>query len=212
MKALLPLLLTLVLGVSDKALACDCDPAAVGRALSLSDIVFTGHVIGMRLVDPNDPGAEALTIVEFRVTRRWKGGKDAVATLHTQRSHSTCKGYEFQLGDTYLVFARKNTPDESHRYKIIGDQTITYGVDLCGGTTSFTNPRTRERERQLEQLLAGQRKEILPDISSSRHYNGAGWRLRSSATSRKSRRLLPAVGSDDSSTCGSATEAGVGVS
>ncbi|MBD3162405.1 MAG: hypothetical protein GF346_08670, partial [Candidatus Eisenbacteria bacterium] len=91
--------------------ACTCvtqpDPlVAMGRA----DIVFEGTVTGR-----NDPRADNRRVstgdpidYAFHVAETWKGVLNDTIAVRTARSGASC-GYEFEVGGSYLVYARKDS-------------------------------------------------------------------------------------------------------
>jgi hypothetical protein len=111
-----------------------------------------GPVVSARLAEPSQPDGEALTIVEFAIARSWKGRATGRVILHTQRNISSCEGKDFLVGQRYLVFARKNTPEVSRRYSVPSG-TVTYGVWMCGGTQSQRPGVTSPYEQELNRLL-----------------------------------------------------------
>jgi hypothetical protein len=150
------IVLVATFGIPRAAFACSCDPAPVANALKAADIAFSGVVTSVRLAQQVLSEGEAPTIVESRMLRSWKNATANTVTLYTQRNLSTCEGYEFIVGERYVVFARRNSSKQASRYAV-GPTAVTPGVGLCTGTSSFRMPATRERERQLLRLTSQQR-------------------------------------------------------
>jgi hypothetical protein len=115
-------------------------------------VVVSGIVTSVRLVRTDQPLGEAPTIVEVSVQRSWKGTPAPTLILHTQRNLSSCNGFEFVVGDRYLVFATRNSAAVTQQYGL-PSTTLTYGVTSCGGTSSGRNPITKKREQQLAEIL-----------------------------------------------------------
>lgn len=141
----------IALGVSP-AFACDCSVSPVDRALRSSPLVFSGTVTSVRLVRATNPSDVSATIVELALQRSYKGAPARTVTLHTQRPHSDCSGFEFVAGDQYLVFAIRNSGEVTQRYGL-SPATVTYGVTSCGGTSNARDPMTRRREQRLAEML-----------------------------------------------------------
>jgi len=131
--------------------ACDCAPAPVARALRDADLVFSGIVTSVRLAQKALSEGEALTIVELTPGKWWKGAPLQAVTLHTHRNLFTCEGYEFVVGESYVVFARRNTVGTAERYGL-RPSTVTYGVTLCGGTTPQRTGPGGRLEEELDRL------------------------------------------------------------
>ena len=94
--------LTLIfsLAAADAALACSCAPAPPPQeALQQAAAVFTGTVVG---VDT----AGVTNTVRLRVERSWKGAKCGEVTVVTSADSAAC-GYDFQVGQSYLVYAER---------------------------------------------------------------------------------------------------------
>ena len=134
------------------AFACDCSMARPAIALERADLVYSGPVVSARLARPSESDGEALTIVEFAIARSWKGKPTGRAVLHTQRNFASCDGKDFVVGQRYLVFARRNTPEVSRRYPVPAG-TVTYGVSMCGGTQAQATGVTSAYEQELNRLL-----------------------------------------------------------
>ena len=134
------------------AFACDCNVKQVGDALDLADFVVSGIVTSIRLARVDQFGREAPTVVEIAIQRTWKGKTVPAMTLHTQRNSSSCVGFEFAVGDQYLVFATRNSEALTRRYGLPAT-SVTYGVTSCGGTTNSRDPVTRKREQELARIL-----------------------------------------------------------
>ena len=82
------------------AAACSCIEISVAEALDFSDVVFTGEALSVGL-DPDDDRAVRAV---FAVSRHFKGADVSEITLLTSTSSASC-GYEFAVGESYLIFA-----------------------------------------------------------------------------------------------------------
>lgn len=95
----LTLALTLF-GAAEAALACSCAPPPPPQtALKESNAVFTGTVLGVTTSGVN-------YVVRLRVESSWKGAKCGEVTVITASEDAAC-GYNFQVGQSYLVYAVK---------------------------------------------------------------------------------------------------------
>lgn len=94
--------LTLILSLAgaDAALACSCAPSPPPKeSLQQASAVFTGTVLA---ADTRG----GISTVRLRVERSWKGARCGEVTVTTAADSATC-GYDFQVGQSYLVYADK---------------------------------------------------------------------------------------------------------
>lgn len=100
-KIFIPLLLAMLF--SSAAFACGCKES-ISNASNIDD-VFTGTVTDIKtvLVDDELP-RKFESEVTFNIVNRWKGAPVSHFTLVTGWRGSDC-GYDFKLGQTYLVHA-----------------------------------------------------------------------------------------------------------
>ena len=111
LKGLLALALVfgaLVLAPACPAYACSCIPAAAPLdALAEATAVFEGEVLGIATPDPVEGVFSSADTVEvtFHVEQVWKGEVAGVTSLFTAASSASC-GFEFQTGQSYIVYAR----------------------------------------------------------------------------------------------------------
>lgn len=111
MKKLLPGVMGLAMLVSIllnplPASACSCvEPDVPRAALAKATAVFSGIVVSMdyRYSGPVQSSADPVTVT-FRVDEVWKGPEKAFLSISTAISSVSC-GYEFHLGESYLVYA-----------------------------------------------------------------------------------------------------------
>jgi shikimate kinase len=100
-KAVLALVLVVLsLYAVDTAWACSCAPQPPPQeALKQSVAVFTGTVAGVTTSGQN-------RLVQIRVEKVWKGAKCGEVTVTTALDDAAC-GYNFEVGQSYLVYATK---------------------------------------------------------------------------------------------------------
>jgi hypothetical protein len=121
-RALIPTLLLLVLSLAaGSALACTCtNNYTPTEAYEHSYAVFSGKVVGMLEVDP------FTKVFSIQVYSVWKGPSFAMVSVATGPDSAAC-GYEFQVGEEYLVYAYSAMP------------TYTYSTDICTRTRLLSN-------------------------------------------------------------------------
>ncbi|OCA90447.1 hypothetical protein A8F94_00720 [Bacillus sp. FJAT-27225] len=87
--------------------ACSCAvPESVETELKNKTAIFSGKVI--RFEDPRansfiQSSADPISVV-FEVKSSWKGVKESQVIVNTAKSSASC-GYEFSVGNDYLVYA-----------------------------------------------------------------------------------------------------------
>lgn len=113
----------LSLFATNPVFACSCkQPPHPLVALQNSDAVFAGKVIDIKIPDNVMSSADPMSVT-FAVNQTWKGHTQKTINVSTEVSSASC-GYEFQIGETYLVYA--NGQDSLH-------------TSLCSRTTTFAN-------------------------------------------------------------------------
>jgi hypothetical protein len=134
--------------------ACSCIGISASHAFEHSDFVFTGRVIS-REGAPATPvvGADGDTtwwhssadMVRYRMvaTEGWKGEPSDTITIYSEVSEISC-GFEFQVGQSYLVYAYVMTEDWWVRGWPVGATFPVLSTNLCS--------RTRELDRAAEDL------------------------------------------------------------
>jgi hypothetical protein len=106
--------LILSLAGADAVLACSCAPSPPPQeALQQASAVFTGTVVA---VDTSG----VTSTVRLQVDRSWKGAKCGEVTVTTPADSAAC-GFDFQVGQNYLVYADK--------------QQGKFSVSLCSRTS-----------------------------------------------------------------------------
>ena len=107
--------------------ACTCGPGQFSMSLQkqfeLADVVFQGYPVLARLDQRPLEGCPAKIIsqvvIEFRVTKWWKGAGGEKVTVSTGLGGGDC-GSDFRIGAPYVVFAG-------------GDMAKGYGTSMCAG-------------------------------------------------------------------------------
>ena len=106
---ILSLSVALFLWAAKETHACVCSPdSSPAWRLDRADSVFVGKVTSMTSFEiaPGSPRVFPDTIVTFEVQRIWKGVR--YHEMHTLTAlYNTC-GYDFRLGNEYLVYVRNN--------------------------------------------------------------------------------------------------------
>ncbi|MGI0090021.1 MAG: hypothetical protein ACREAF_06730, partial [Nitrosopumilaceae archaeon] len=103
--AIVGITLLSITGLNQSAHACSCvAPAPPKESLEKSDAVFLGRVVEIKKDLSNIVSSAQLIPVKFEVQRVWKGPAEKTITVSTALSSASC-GYEFQEGETYLVYA-----------------------------------------------------------------------------------------------------------
>ena len=114
------LLLGVLLAHSETAQACSCVQATPAESADRAELIFLGTVGETALTNRGRTVSSADPVrVTFDVQTVYKGEADATLTLETARDSASC-GYAFQVGGSYLVYARAV------------DGKLT--TDLCSGT------------------------------------------------------------------------------
>ncbi len=88
------------------AQACSCIKAPPPRdAADAASVVFEGTVTGMT-EEPGGAGGFAYRLFTLDVERTWKGDEAEQLTIRTMNNSAAC-GREYEIGETYLVYARE---------------------------------------------------------------------------------------------------------
>ncbi|KGX85927.1 hypothetical protein [Pontibacillus marinus] len=94
---------------SNTSYACSCaEPGTPKEELEKSDAIFSGKVINMHDAKKNDSiksSGDPIAVL-LEVDRSWKGVDETQVIVYTARASATC-GYEFNLNEEYLVYARE---------------------------------------------------------------------------------------------------------
>lgn len=114
-----------LLGGTDRALACSCVPADATTALARADVAFAGTAVAVEAPGPATTGAPV--VWTFSVDTVVKGAADVAQRVVTPRQSATC-GYAFEIGRRYLVLA--GTTD--------GVEGAHLATGLCSGTHEVT--------------------------------------------------------------------------
>jgi len=110
------LLLLISLFLTTKTFACSCifikEPLSVKveKAYNQADLILSGKVIEIKIVNKARMKSSADPIIyKFEVVSTIKGKiKKEVLEITSETSGASC-GYKFELGESYLVYARKST-------------------------------------------------------------------------------------------------------
>jgi hypothetical protein len=104
-----PVLLVSVIAPAGEALACVCAPVGSPcAAIEHSDaVIFSGTALEVSRPGGSAdlPASERLVRVRFSVNELFRGASDKTMVVSTPDESGMC-GYEFQAGESYLVFAR----------------------------------------------------------------------------------------------------------
>ena len=95
------------LALPEPAHACSCAGSGSPKnALREADAVFFGKVTAMTIDQrhPEQISSADPVLVEFNVSRVWKGPLRETMTVETERMGISC-GYEFAVGHRYVVYA-----------------------------------------------------------------------------------------------------------
>ena len=107
-----PVLLVSVIAPAGEALACQCSPlGSPCAAIENSDaVIFSGTAL--EVSNPGDsadrPAAERLVQVRFSVNEPFRGASASTIVVSTPEQSGMC-GYEFEAGESYLVFASRTS-------------------------------------------------------------------------------------------------------
>lgn len=107
------IILTIVIATNPipSAFACPCpeipDPLT---ALEKSTAVFTGSVLNIENINRSPLTGTSLKKVDFRINKAWKGIERTKISVNTEKDTTTC-GYEFSIGNNYLVYAQGKKDD-----------------------------------------------------------------------------------------------------
>lgn len=101
----------LLLLAASSAWACKCAFPTVEEDFLNSDVVFSGKVLRIDSVEDErrikrDEHDYLQTVeVELELNETWKGTVETKVTVLTELQHTLC-GYDFSVGERYVVFAR----------------------------------------------------------------------------------------------------------
>lgn len=130
---------------ADRASACSClPPRPPLEALSRADKVFIGEVVAMETRDGWWASSTDPITVEFKARAGWKGEIHETMFIKTAWSSASC-GFEFVLGEQYIVYAREDRTSLCSRTKNIekaGEDIMALGE----GATTAPNPNSNSIE------------------------------------------------------------------
>ncbi len=106
------LILSAILIFSQNELrACSCvPPPPPAEEFQDSDAVFIGTVTSFKVVD-SDPHSAANRKAKIRLLKLWKGDRALVSEVFTGLNSAGC-GFDFEVGETYLIYAFMNASGE----------------------------------------------------------------------------------------------------
>lgn len=109
MKTLLFSVGVLSLVVPRQVLACTCRELTLDEARAWADVVFSGTVLRIEYVETDGDWLfdDPRIVVTFRVSAYWKGEVGQTITLHTVSNRMSCRGYSFNQGENFIVYAKK---------------------------------------------------------------------------------------------------------
>lgn len=127
----------LALAAAPPASACSCiQPGPPEVEMESSDAVFVGQVLAVEAA-PQEGELKSFLVwnqVTFLLERVWKGLPEAETAVVRTAAESAACGYEFEVGETYLVYA--------------------YAAEEGGELTTNLCTRNAPRERAGEDLAA----------------------------------------------------------
>lgn len=84
--------------------ACSCNLGSVQEKFQNSERVFFGKIESIKYLEEKNKSGDEKIIVQFSVSKSWKGGSDEVI-LNTAYNGISCQGYWFKESQEYLVYA-----------------------------------------------------------------------------------------------------------
>lgn len=143
-----------LLFISNSAFAsCGCVPASLETRWKKADIIFTGTVHKIEVVNkyykstiPELPVKVTISILE-----RFKGvKKEKEIDIHTSLSKFSCTGYPLEENKDYLFYGYKREPGSHEEWSFYNFPSGTYGIGgLCGGTAPIEDEDTKEELKAL---------------------------------------------------------------
>ena len=105
---------SMLLGSSMAAFACSCfSPGPPCQEFWKTDAVFSGKVISITPEPvPKHYGQEMPPnrVVRFLATESFRGMNSSEVVIVTERGDGGC-GFDFQIGEQYIVYAHRNAAD-----------------------------------------------------------------------------------------------------
>lgn len=119
----------------------------VEQAYSQSDLIISGKVINIEIVNKGTITSSADPLIyKFEVIKFIKGElKTEIIEIASERSGASC-GYTFQLGKSYLVYARK-----SNHFSAKTHNEFDFVTGLCTRNQSLKDVKRKEF-RKLKRL------------------------------------------------------------
>jgi hypothetical protein len=129
------------LACSPLVLACSCVQISTTQAQEQADVVFTG---GVSAIDPDLAVPDVLQVT-LGVSNGWKNTAPGLTLRVTTAANGATCGFPFQLGETYLVFAKRAQADQ------LPQQLY---VSLCSGTKTLSEATAQDFEDLGTPMLA----------------------------------------------------------
>lgn len=125
-------ILAFIAGLTQDASACTCTmPPPPAQAFAEADAVYLGRIISF------EPDTVNGWIAKIDVLRLWKGDKEAAGELFTSGSSASC-GYYFEVGQTYVVYAYKDTNGSLHTNICMRTNPIQLAAEDLAFLNSFS--------------------------------------------------------------------------
>ncbi len=129
-----------------KSFACSCveiDESLskkVERAFNQSDLIISGKVVDIIVVNNSKIKSSADPIIyKFEILKKFKGKiEKQFIEIASEASRASC-GYSFELGKSYLVYARKST----HFVKMTKNK-FDFVTGLCSRNQELSGVRKKE--------------------------------------------------------------------
>jgi len=104
-------LLLAFLILPDEAAACRClPPPPPAEAVAKADAVFLGTVLAFEEI-----AERGHRLAQIEVIKIWKGKPNEADSITTALSEASC-GYDFEAGETYLIYAHKDEGGELYTH------------------------------------------------------------------------------------------------
>jgi hypothetical protein len=145
-----PFLLILIFLFSiTKTFGCSCIETneslskKVEKAFTKSDLIISGKVIDIKIVNKGELKSSADPIIyKFEIIKNIKGKiEKEVIEIVSKESTASC-GYKFELGKSYLVYARK-----SNQFSYNTNNESDFVTSLCDRNQKLKNVNKKEFQK-----------------------------------------------------------------
>lgn len=148
MKKTLLLILIFIFSIT-KTIACGCMKTneslskKVEKAYIHSDLIISGKVIDIEIVNKAEMKSSADPIIyKFEIINNIKGKiEKEVIEIVSKESSASC-GYKFELGESYLVYARK-----SNEFSLKTKNEFDFVTSLCDRNQKLRNVKKEEFQK-----------------------------------------------------------------